>query len=158
MSTTTTAHPRTKSSTAKTAAKAAPKAASKKSTSEPVAVKPVAKTPVPKALAKAAPANPPAAALTETMQPVVASRQMRHKELADRVAARTGMKKKDVKPVIQATLAVMGEVLGEQRGLILPPLGRVKLQRAKEVADGRVLVLKLRQKFDQQTPATPAAD
>ncbi len=82
----------------------------------------------------------------EDLQPVVTNRQMRLKELAERVAERTGKNRAQVKPVIEATLAVMGDVLAENRGLIVPPLGRIKLQRAKEVADGRVMVLKLRQK------------
>ncbi len=88
----------------------------------------------------------PTPAADENLQAVVTNRQMRHKELAERVAERTGKNKAQVKPIIEATLAVIGDVLAENRGLILPPLGRIKLQRAKELADGRVMVLKLRQK------------
>lgn len=88
----------------------------------------------------------PVPAVTETLQPVVTNRQLRNKELAERVAERTGMSKAQVKPIIAATLTVIGDVLAENRGLILPPLGRVKLQRAKGLADGRVMTLKLRQK------------
>ena len=43
-------------------------------------------------------------------------------------------------------MAVLGDALAEQREMDLQPLGKLKVQRGKELADGRALVLKLRQK------------
>ncbi|MEQ6204203.1 HU family DNA-binding protein [Sulfitobacter sp. HNIBRBA2951] len=99
---------------------------------------------------KAATATP---AVVETLAPVVVSNEMRKKELFALVVERSGHKKKDVKPIVEAMLAVLGDALSEQREMILPPLGKLKVQRGKELADGRALVLKLRQKTSQLTPA-----
>ena len=43
-------------------------------------------------------------------------------------------------------LAELGEALSDGQELSLPPLGRVKINREKEIEDGKVLILKLRQK------------
>jgi DNA-binding protein HU-alpha len=82
------------------------------------------------------------------------SNELKKKELFDLVVARSGMKKKDVKPVVEAMLGVLGDVLAEQRELNLQPLGKLKVQRAKELPDGRALVLKLRQKSAQMKAAS----
>ena len=84
--------------------------------------------------------------LVEKLSPVMVSNELKKKEIFDLVVARSGMKKKDVKPVVEAMLSVLGDVLAEPRELNLQPLGKLKVQRAKELPDGRALVLKLRQK------------
>ncbi|MEP3441487.1 MAG: HU family DNA-binding protein [Sulfitobacter sp.] len=105
---------------------------------------------------KAATASP---SVVETLAPVVTD-ELRKKELFELVVERSGMKKKDVKPVVEAMLAVLGDALSEQREMDLPPLGKLKIQRGKELSDGRALVLKLRQKSSQlnRKPTPPAAD
>ncbi|MBW4708672.1 HU family DNA-binding protein [Roseobacter sp. YSTF-M11] len=80
---------------------------------------------------------------------------MRKKELIDNVVARAGIKKKDAKPVIEAMLAELGETLASGRSLILPPLGRLRINREKKLANGRVMVVKLRQN-DAPLKAVPA--
>lgn len=95
--------------------------------------------------------------VVETLTPVVVSNELRKKELFDLVVERSGMKKKDVKPVVEAMLAVLGDALAEQREMDLQPLGKVKVQRGKELSDGRALVLKLRQKTARLN-AAPDAD
>lgn len=82
---------------------------------------------------------------------------MRKKELIEQVVSRSGMKKKDVKPVVEAMLAELGETLAKGRGLILPPLGRVMVNREKEMPDGRVLIVKVKQK-DKIIVATASAE
>ncbi|WP_299414570.1 HU family DNA-binding protein [uncultured Sulfitobacter sp.] len=84
--------------------------------------------------------------VVETLSPVVVSNELGKKELFELVVARSGMKKKDVKPVVEAMLAVLGDAFAEQREMNLQPLGKMKVQRGKELPDGRALVLKLRQK------------
>jgi hypothetical protein len=103
---------------------------------------------------KAAPVLP---SVVETLAPVVISNALRKKELLELVAARSGRKKKDVKPVVEAMLAVLGDALAAQRALDVQPLGRMKVQRGKELADGRALVLKLRQKSTRPNAAPDAA-
>jgi DNA-binding protein HU-alpha len=94
------------------------------------------------------------------MAPVVLGNELRKKELLEMVVDRSGMKKKDIKPVVEAMLAVLGDALAAQRELDLQPLGKLKIQRGKELADGRSLVLKLRQKSAKlnEVPDAPDAD
>lgn len=73
------------------------------------------------------------------------SLEMKKKELIDKVVLRSGIKKKDAKPVVEAMLAVLGETLGDGRALNLQPLGKVKINRMKQVAKDRVIICKIRQ-------------
>lgn len=66
-------------------------------------------------------------------------------DLIDKIVERSGMKKKTVKPIVEATLAVLGEVMKENQELNLEPFGKVKLNRVKETQNARISVLKLRQ-------------
>jgi DNA-binding protein HU-alpha len=98
-----------------------------------------------------------APSVVEALSPVVLGNELRKKELFDLVVARSGLKKKDVKPVVEAMLGVLGDALAEQRELNLQPLGKMKVQRGKELADGRALVLKLRQKSSKLSDALKEA-
>ena len=51
-------------------------------------------------------------------------------------------------------LAVLGDAFAEQREMNLQPLGKLKVQRGKELHYGRALVLKLRQKTAKLSEAT----
>ncbi|MGI3165777.1 HU family DNA-binding protein [Pseudooceanicola sp. 200-1SW] len=70
---------------------------------------------------------------------------LKKKELIDRVVMRSGVKKKDAKPVIEAMMQVLGEALTEGRDLNLQPLGRIKVNKVKETANGKVLMTRIRQ-------------
>ncbi|WP_296764101.1 HU family DNA-binding protein [Sediminimonas sp.] len=70
---------------------------------------------------------------------------MKKKELIDSVVARSGVKKKDAKPVIEAMLAVLGEQVAAGRELNLMPFGKLRINRVKQMSNGRVMVCKLRQ-------------
>lgn len=78
-------------------------------------------------------------------QAVILGPMMRKKELIDTVVARSGLKKKDVKPVVESMLSVLGEALADNRELNLPPLGHLKVRREKQLANGRIVVAKIRQ-------------
>ncbi|MGB7316745.1 MAG: HU family DNA-binding protein [Planktotalea sp.] len=95
--------------------------------------------------------------VTETT-PVVTDPALKKKELIDTVTERSGIKKKDAKPVIEAMLAVLGETLAEGREMNLQPLGKVKTNRAKEVQGGNVLIVKIRQSTRTPKAATDADD
>lgn len=136
--------------TAVKTAPAAKKTATKASTAvKKTVTKPLVAPPAPtSALQGMVPptASDAVAAVGDALSPIVAENDLRKKELFDLVVARSGMKKKDVKPVVEAMLEVLGDALAEQRELVLPPLGKIKIQRAKELPQGRALILKLRQK------------
>ena len=57
---------------------------------------------------------------------------LKKKELINTVVERSGIKKKDAKPVIEAMLAVLGQTLAEGREMNLQPLGKIKINRAKD--------------------------
>lgn len=76
---------------------------------------------------------------------VAAELPMRKKELIDLVVERSGIKKKDAKPVIEAMLAVLGETIGGGRELNLQPLGKLRINRSVERNNGRITICKLRQ-------------
>lgn len=71
---------------------------------------------------------------------------MKKKELIDAVVARSGVKKRDAKPAIEAALAILGEALVEGRVLNLPPFGKAKVQNSKELHDATVLNVRMRRK------------
>ncbi|WP_296428558.1 HU family DNA-binding protein [Yoonia sp.] len=63
----------------------------------------------------------------------------------DRVVTRTGLKKRDVKPAVEAALAVLAEALTNGEELVLPPLGKLRVVKTKEIGDGaQAFTLKLR--------------
>lgn len=96
-----------------------------------------------------------------TAQPVEVAEgrvpSLRKRELIDKIVKRSGVKKKAAKPVVEALLAELGETLAAGRELVLPPLGRFKINREKSLANGRVMILKVRQKDAQAAPAPETA-
>src|SRR6056297_613720 len=97
----------------------------------------------------AAPAEPAAAA----PKPVVVAENasetalpdLKRQELLAQVVERSEVKKKFAKPVLEAALALIGEALAEGRDLNLEPLGKVKINRTRQMANGRVTVARIRQ-------------
>lgn len=77
--------------------------------------------------------------------PAVAGPELKKRELVDRVVTRSGVKKRDAKLVVEAMLALMGEALAEGQELNLQPFGKLKINRVKESANGRILNCRLRQ-------------
>ena len=100
--------------------------------------------------------------VVDAPQPVIVGPMMRKKELIETVVERSGMKKKDVKPVVEMMLTVLGEAIGDNRELNLPPLGRMKIRREKTLPNGRMVVAKIRQTVpseqDTSGDASPASD
>jgi len=104
----------------------------------------------PKAGVKAAPKPEPAAPATVVDAPkaVVLGPMMRKPELINAVVAKSGMKKKDVKPIVEATLAVLGAALQDNRELNLQPMGKIKVNREKKKPTGKVMIARIRQSQD----------
>jgi nucleoid DNA-binding protein len=65
------------------------------------------------------------------------------KDLLERVRAVSGAKKKDIKVIVEATLALMGEALARGEVLHLPPFGVARVTRGLD-GEARSLVVKLR--------------
>ncbi len=86
-----------------------------------------------------------AATLDPTLLPPGLQPELKKRELIDKVVRQSGLKKRDVKPAVEATLATLGAALAEGRELNVKPLGKVKVQRVRETGNGRVLVTKVRQ-------------
>jgi nucleoid DNA-binding protein len=69
---------------------------------------------------------------------------LKKKEFLDRVLLASGGKKKDVRDIAEATLKVLGDALSKGEELVLPPLGRAKVNRSREVGEGEMIMVKLR--------------
>lgn len=67
------------------------------------------------------------------------------KELIDQAVQRSGIKKKDAKPVVEALLAILGEAVAEGRDLNLKPFGKLRINRSDVRSNGTVHVCRLRQ-------------
>lgn len=74
---------------------------------------------------------------------------LRKKELLDLVVARSGQKKRDVKPVVETMLAVLGEALADDREFNLRPFGQLKIRNARDTNNGRIIVARIRQPLFQ---------
>lgn len=145
------------SSTSPKGTKTTTKAASSKKPATAKTAKPAAaKKPAKPSLSSVPPAPQAVVAepkLVAGQTPVVAGPVMKKKELIDTVVERIGAKKKDVKPVVEAMLAVLGDALAEDRELNLPPFAKLRIQRVKQMSTARVTIAKLR----QPTPAAKDA-
>lgn len=95
-----------------------------------------------------------AATLTKSAEP----EELKRKEFIDLVVARSGMKKKDVKPVVEAMLEVLGQSLSDGREFNLPPLGKLKVQRMKENDGTQVMVAKIRLQDNSSDNNDPSED
>lgn len=126
--------------TSRTSASKASKTASSAKTSKAAAAK------------SAVTAQPKPVVVTEKT-PVVSDPALKKKELIEVVTERSGIKKKDAKPVIEAMLAVLGQTLADGREMNLQPLGKIKINRAKDVQGGKILITKIRQ--SNRVPKAP---
>nr|WP_283255036.1 HU family DNA-binding protein [Marivita sp. GX14005] len=76
---------------------------------------------------------------------------MKKKELIDTVVARSGVKKRDAKPVVEAMLAVLGETIADGRELNLAPMGKLKITRMKKTSKAQVITTRLRRNEQAQS-------
>ncbi|MFW2541774.1 HU family DNA-binding protein [Primorskyibacter sp. 2E107] len=87
---------------------------------------------------------------------------LRKAELIDLVVERSGVRKRDAKPAVEAALAILGQALAEGRPLALQPLGKVRHLTVKERPNARVINLRLRQpkqgEISSQDPLDPSGE
>jgi nucleoid DNA-binding protein len=111
------------------------------STAKIVKLKTVVPDPVVTPLAKTA------APQTKIVNPGVSVPQgemIKKPEFLDRAVERTDVKKREAKPAIEAALAVPAVSLINSEELNLPPMGKLRVVKSKDVGEGaKVLTLKL---------------
>lgn len=117
-------------STTTRAKSTATKTTAKKRTTTKAAPKPATRAAVAAAAAPAEPAN----------------LALKKRELINTVSERSGIKKKDARPVVEAMLEVLGESLAEGRELNLLPFGKAKVRKSKMTGNGRMFIMRIRQK------------
>lgn len=93
----------------------------------------------------------PDAVVVKPSSPVVQNASLRKADLINDVCSRSGMKKKDVKPVVEATLEALGDALAKDQGLNLPPFAKLKIQKVKQLGNARVTIARLRQNAPKVT-------
>lgn len=127
------------------------------------------KTPAHKSTAAKAPPRAVAAAkkplpkVVKVSEPLVQEPELKKVDLIDKVVERSGIKKKDAKPVVEAMLAELSEALSGGRELNLQPFGKLRYNRIEEKANGRIIVCKIRQSMstgpsEPKEPKDPLAD
>jgi hypothetical protein len=83
---------------------------------------------------------------------------VKKKELIERVSEASGIKKGIAKKVIEATLKEMGDIMQEGTEMNLPPLGKLSINRQKEVGNAFILIAKLRRAKGMLAGKTPAVE
>lgn len=99
----------------------------------------------PVALAAGQNPSPMVVATTEVENQTLA---LTKKELVDEAVLRSGIKKKDAKPVVEALLAVLGEAVAEGRDLNLRPFGKLRINRSETRSNGTIHICRLRQPLE----------
>ncbi|EKD60158.1 MAG: hypothetical protein ACD_54C00909G0002 [uncultured bacterium] len=135
----------------KTAAQPAAKAASRK----PAAKKPTAAkaSPAKVAVETAIPAEEQTMMQSadhagDAAAKVVA--QLRLKDLIERVASASDQNKKDVRLIVEATLAELARALETGESLNLPPLGKIRIANQRSDEAGLMMTLKLRRNTEKK--------
>ncbi len=116
-------------STRKPAAKPSARARASASAASPAAGGSAGQTAPEKGMEKAAEATAPA---------------LRRKALIEAAVLRSGRKKRDVKPVVEAVLAILGEALARGEQLNLPPFGKLNVKRRSEKENAEVFTCRIR--------------
>ncbi|MDF1853863.1 HU family DNA-binding protein [Pseudooceanicola sp.] len=93
---------------------------------------------------RAAAAKPALSVVVDNV-PVGATPELKKSELLDRVAVLSGLKRRDIKATVEATLNVLGEAIGESREMNLQPLGKIKVTRVKSASGSRIVTARFRQ-------------
>ncbi len=101
---------------------------------------------------RAAAAKPAAARRKAAAKPAAATAPttpvkggtLRKKDLIDRVVQVSGAKKKDTREIVEAVLTVLGDALAGGEMLALPPFGRARVNKHRDLDGGEMLTVKLR--------------
>ena len=84
----------------------------------------------------------------ESAAPTEPDPVLRKRELLDAVITKSGVRKRDAKPVVEAMLEVLASALQDGRAINLQPLGKFSVKNEKKLENGKVLTAKIRQVRD----------
>jgi DNA-binding protein HU-alpha len=88
---------------------------------------------------------PVAEVQTSSTEIEVKAPELKKKELIERVVLKSGLKRRDVKPAVEAMLEVLGDALAGGEDLNLQPMGKFMVKRTKEMPNAKVLTVRIRQ-------------
>ncbi|MDT1063770.1 HU family DNA-binding protein [Paracoccus sp. CPCC 101403] len=71
---------------------------------------------------------------------------LQKRQFLNRIAQRTGQRNADIRNIVEATLAELGDAIAAGQTLALPPLGRARINRQKDVSGSEVIILRLRRR------------
>ena len=131
------------------------KTSTKKPTKTTVTKAAATKAAATKAAAK--PAVKPAAPVIKTDMTaaiVVPDVKVKRSEFIARVADKAGLRPNQVKPVLEAVMAELGDLLIKGETLNHPALGKISVNRHKELPNADVVVCKLRRNKVVDAPTT----
>ena len=77
---------------------------------------------------------------------------LQKRQLVAHVVRRTGLRSTDIKPVVEATLAELGDAIAAGMTLALPPLGRGRVSRRLDPSGAEIITLRLRRRPEDQPP------
>ncbi len=94
---------------------------------------------------KAGAAQAPTSRIVGAATDLPSGEVVKKQDFIDRAIAQSDLKKKDAKPAIEAALALLAEILSAGGEVVLPPLGKLKAIKVKDLPDGaQIMTLKLR--------------
>ncbi len=80
-------------------------------------------------------------------------------DLIDAVAARSELKRSDVRVLMELVLDEIGNALDREDEIALAPLGKLSVKKRKDAPNGNIIMTRIkRQKRDEKTGETPLAD
>ena len=80
----------------------------------------------------------------EETEETVDSNVLSKRELIAQATARSGLKRRDVKPVVEAVLAALGDAISDGRDMNLQPFGKLRIARQKELDNANLTMMRLR--------------
>ncbi len=84
--------------------------------------------------------------------------QVRKKDFVDQLAGASGIRKGDVRIVLDAALTLIGERLKAGDEIALPPLGRLRLIKERDNGKARIATLRLQTASGDETADAPLAE
>lgn len=70
--------------------------------------------------------------------------ELKKNDLIDRIMAKNGMKRKDVKPMVETMLVVLGDAIGKGETLNLQPMGKLVVKKTKDQPNAVVSICRIR--------------
>ena len=75
---------------------------------------------------------------------------LQKRQLVAHVVRRTGLRSSDIKPVVEATLAELGNAIAAGMTLALPPLGRARVRHSIDRSGAEIVTLRVRRRPDAE--------